>query len=288
MRLHSCLCILVSLSVLLQVVAGSPYYNRDGDSGAKSIAAAQRATNNNLRGTYDCSEDAVNLCLAQYDDCISSLYLGCLCVNSYGDCLKNAECSNKSADCWQTYYTYCQHYGCDCDDSTWNTELILLFSILLTTICFVAVWFIVVYFVRRRMVQHRTHETERLLTYSGYYTASHSPEPPLLVPEIPDNSQELESTKKGGENEKENAEGSVTSEATDAEPGSSGPPSTASKEPTPTSDLQGLCKICMVNKLDTVFVPCGHRLCCVECSQRLHTCALCRKEITLVVKTYDV
>ncbi|KAH3764011.1 hypothetical protein Pelo_4112 [Pelomyxa schiedti] len=47
MRLQCrCLCILVSLSVLLHVVAGSPYYNRDGDSGVRSITAVQRATNN--------------------------------------------------------------------------------------------------------------------------------------------------------------------------------------------------------------------------------------------------
>ena len=39
---------------------------------------------------------------------------------------------------------------------------------------------------------------------------------------------------------------------------------------------QQTCKVCMVGRRDTVFVPCGHMVCCVRCAQRVHECPVCR------------
>ena len=43
-----------------------------------------------------------------------------------------------------------------------------------------------------------------------------------------------------------------------------------------------VCKICLVNKIDTVLVPCGHRCICDSCSKGLGSrkaCPICRKAI---------
>jgi len=36
------------------------------------------------------------------------------------------------------------------------------------------------------------------------------------------------------------------------------------------------CKVCMDAEVNTVFLPCGHFVCCGECSQQLQTCPICR------------
>jgi len=47
-----------------------------------------------------------------------------------------------------------------------------------------------------------------------------------------------------------------------------------------------LCKICMDNPLQMVFLPCGHLSTCEDCSKNLKECPICRQNITGKVKTY--
>ncbi|XP_013070198.2 uncharacterized protein LOC106057518 [Biomphalaria glabrata] len=54
------------------------------------------------------------------------------------------------------------------------------------------------------------------------------------------------------------------------------------------SDLrqQTVCKICMDKEVALVFLPCGHFVCCVECSQPLKNCPLCRSLIKGSVRAF--
>lgn len=45
------------------------------------------------------------------------------------------------------------------------------------------------------------------------------------------------------------------------------------------------CSICMVNKCNVCYVPCGH-LGCISCSNMISTCHTCRANITNKVKTF--
>ncbi|KAL7722654.1 Zinc finger domain containing protein [Entamoeba marina] len=53
-------------------------------------------------------------------------------------------------------------------------------------------------------------------------------------------------------------------------------------------DMNKICKVCLCNEKNTVFIPCGHICCCFECSEKLSICPVCRSRITTVIKTYDV
>ncbi|XP_076268855.1 E3 ubiquitin-protein ligase defense repressor 1 [Rhynchophorus ferrugineus] len=46
------------------------------------------------------------------------------------------------------------------------------------------------------------------------------------------------------------------------------------------------CKICMDNRLDSVFMPCAHVVACSSCSARINRCPLCRTEIQQAQKLY--
>lgn len=37
------------------------------------------------------------------------------------------------------------------------------------------------------------------------------------------------------------------------------------------------CKICYKEKIDILFVPCGHLFACIQCAITLHECAICRE-----------
>ena len=56
----------------------------------------------------------------------------------------------------------------------------------------------------------------------------------------------------------------------------------------PLQKHQALCKICYDEHINTVFLPCKHRLFCVECTDLLKEalCPLCGKAITKVVQEY--
>ncbi|KAK0050202.1 phosphatase and actin regulator 4-B [Biomphalaria pfeifferi] len=49
---------------------------------------------------------------------------------------------------------------------------------------------------------------------------------------------------------------------------------------------QTVCKICMDKEVALVFLPCGHFVCCVECSQPLKNCPLCRSLIKGSVRAF--
>lgn len=46
------------------------------------------------------------------------------------------------------------------------------------------------------------------------------------------------------------------------------------------------CKICMVEEVGVVFLPCGHLLSCVMCAPAMVTCPLCRQQIRGRVRTF--
>ncbi|XP_060536627.1 E3 ubiquitin-protein ligase MYLIP [Cylas formicarius] len=46
------------------------------------------------------------------------------------------------------------------------------------------------------------------------------------------------------------------------------------------------CKICMDNKIDSVFIPCSHVVACTECAARIEKCPLCRTEISQAQKLF--
>lgn len=54
------------------------------------------------------------------------------------------------------------------------------------------------------------------------------------------------------------------------------------------SNLNGICKICYENTIQLVFLPCGHSVSCLSCSQRLFTCPCCRATITTRIRTFLV
>ncbi|KAM9271577.1 E3 ubiquitin-protein ligase LRSAM1 isoform 2-T2 [Morus bassanus] len=46
------------------------------------------------------------------------------------------------------------------------------------------------------------------------------------------------------------------------------------------------CIVCMEQETQMVFLPCGHVCCCQTCSEQLHTCPLCRKDITQRIRIF--
>jgi len=49
---------------------------------------------------------------------------------------------------------------------------------------------------------------------------------------------------------------------------------------------QLLCKICMDNDADVVFLPCGHMVACTTCARALRKCAVCRALIKSALKSF--
>ncbi|BFZ09885.1 hypothetical protein BsWGS_12924 [Bradybaena similaris] len=49
---------------------------------------------------------------------------------------------------------------------------------------------------------------------------------------------------------------------------------------------QRLCKICMLEEVGMVFVPCGHLVCCYGCSSKVSICPICRAEIESCLRAY--
>ncbi|KAJ6645279.1 E3 ubiquitin-protein ligase MYLIP, partial [Pseudolycoriella hygida] len=46
------------------------------------------------------------------------------------------------------------------------------------------------------------------------------------------------------------------------------------------------CHICMDNPMNSIFVPCGHVICCEKCALRCETCPLCRSQVSTVNKIF--
>ncbi|XP_014292369.1 E3 ubiquitin-protein ligase LRSAM1 isoform X2 [Halyomorpha halys] len=49
--------------------------------------------------------------------------------------------------------------------------------------------------------------------------------------------------------------------------------------PSPSTEYESECVVCMAAQCRVVFVPCGHLCCCQPCSQQMRQCPLCRREI---------
>ena len=52
-----------------------------------------------------------------------------------------------------------------------------------------------------------------------------------------------------------------------------------------------LCKICLVNRADRVYVPCGHLITCADCLEmcqvkKIEKCAMCRTDVQNVIQVY--
>ena len=47
-----------------------------------------------------------------------------------------------------------------------------------------------------------------------------------------------------------------------------------------------LCKICLDDEACMVFIPCGHLMSCSNCSSKCKNCAICRRPVQSVIKTY--
>ncbi|KAK5642385.1 hypothetical protein RI129_008552 [Pyrocoelia pectoralis] len=53
------------------------------------------------------------------------------------------------------------------------------------------------------------------------------------------------------------------------------------------STYENECVICMETDCDIIFVPCGHLCCCVNCSNPLEDCPMCRTAIERKIKVYS-
>ena len=51
-------------------------------------------------------------------------------------------------------------------------------------------------------------------------------------------------------------------------------------------DMNATCKICMVNAIENVWLPCRHAISCIGCSEKLHKCALCKTPIYCKLQIY--
>ncbi len=51
-------------------------------------------------------------------------------------------------------------------------------------------------------------------------------------------------------------------------------------------DDEDVCVICMDEKPNAVFRPCGHLKCCEDCAITVKDCPMCRKKIVEVVKVF--
>ncbi|CAJ2633190.1 E3 ubiquitin-protein ligase SP1-like isoform X2 [Trifolium pratense] len=51
-------------------------------------------------------------------------------------------------------------------------------------------------------------------------------------------------------------------------------------------DFSDLCVICIAQKYNVAFVPCGHMCCCTTCSRPLKMCPLCRGQIKQVIRIF--
>ncbi|CAL1284289.1 unnamed protein product [Larinioides sclopetarius] len=49
---------------------------------------------------------------------------------------------------------------------------------------------------------------------------------------------------------------------------------------------ENLCKICMEETIDSLFLDCGHMVTCHQCGKLLHDCPICRQIIVRVVRAF--
>ncbi|NXP56207.1 LRSM1 ligase, partial [Heliornis fulica] len=78
-------------------------------------------------------------------------------------------------------------------------------------------------------------------------------------------------------------------------PGALEPSAPCEESPSPTvptapllqwDEKKSECVVCMEQETQMIFLPCGHVCCCQTCSKQLHTCPLCRGDITQRIRIY--
>jgi E3 ubiquitin-protein ligase MYLIP len=47
-----------------------------------------------------------------------------------------------------------------------------------------------------------------------------------------------------------------------------------------------LCRVCMAEEINTAFIPCGHLICCLTCSNHVEHCPICRSDIENIQQIY--
>jgi len=52
----------------------------------------------------------------------------------------------------------------------------------------------------------------------------------------------------------------------------------------PSAPDSVLCKICFKEKLEVLFMPCGHVIACIQCAVTLDQCAVCRQPFTMTMR----
>ena len=52
------------------------------------------------------------------------------------------------------------------------------------------------------------------------------------------------------------------------------------------SELTIECCICLENNCGVIFLPCHHMCCCYQCSRELHSCPICRQNISSCQPVY--
>jgi len=54
-------------------------------------------------------------------------------------------------------------------------------------------------------------------------------------------------------------------------------------------DPETLCKICKLNKINTLFLECAHQVSCLECSKlTIKNCLVCGRRIVRVIQTFEI
>ncbi|XP_041428204.1 E3 ubiquitin-protein ligase LRSAM1 isoform X2 [Xenopus laevis] len=65
------------------------------------------------------------------------------------------------------------------------------------------------------------------------------------------------------------------------------PPVEPSAPDTEVANRNSECVVCMEQEAHIIFLPCGHVCCCTTCGNALHTCPLCRRDITQHLRIYQ-
>lgn len=58
-------------------------------------------------------------------------------------------------------------------------------------------------------------------------------------------------------------------------------------KPTPIEDEGKNCVVCLESQANGVFVPCGHKVCCMECGAKLTSCPTCRAPKQMFIKVFE-
>jgi len=94
-----------------------------------------------------------------------------------------------------------------------------------------------------------------------------------------DGEEEGEEEEEAEEEEEEEKEGAETKKR-----GGSSPSRTRSS--VDNNDEKDVCKICFVNDINCVIIPCGHFANCLSCGKRLRNCPICRQPIMKVQEVF--